>query len=297
MGTIGDLERKAGIGPSPARRTAFWQKFHHVEGQACLDAGVAELRRMIAAKEGRAEVVPSRRRGLPKRERLPPLTAELVAALQAYAVRHGRRWKSILNNVWMGGWPHDGGGLLRGLRNSHGPTWLQSYRLPKPTTPAKASRQLSARPARQVTKCSVPRSHFPFHNWDRRRAGLPSVLLRSKPAAVRFKAAIAPQCGRNSPSFTERVRALREVSLPCSHPNRLRSAWRARTLMRPSSAGSGRPHRRASRHEAGAASELERKKPWQSPLPPLVNPPASFSSARAPRSKWSDSHARIAPRR
>lgn len=52
MGTIGDLERRAGIGQSSAERTAFWQQFHHLAGQACLDAGVAELRRMIAAKEG-----------------------------------------------------------------------------------------------------------------------------------------------------------------------------------------------------------------------------------------------------
>lgn len=132
MGTIGDLERRAGIGPSPAERTAFWQQFHHFDGQACLDAGVAELRRMIAAKEGLAEVIPNRRGRVPKRERLPPLTAEQEAALQAYAVRHGRRWKSMLNHVWMGGAPYDDGGTLRGLRNTHGPSWLQSYRLPKP---------------------------------------------------------------------------------------------------------------------------------------------------------------------
>lgn len=132
MGTIGDLERKAGIGPSPEERNAFWQQFHHLDGQACLDAGVAELRRMIAAKGGLADGSPSKRRCFPKRERLPPLTAEQEAALQAYAVRHGRRWKSILNNAWMGGAPHDDGGILRGLRNTHGPTWLQSYRLAEP---------------------------------------------------------------------------------------------------------------------------------------------------------------------
>ena len=59
MGTIGDLERKAGIGPSPEERTAFWQQFHHLDGRACLDAGVAELRRMIAAKRGLADGSPS----------------------------------------------------------------------------------------------------------------------------------------------------------------------------------------------------------------------------------------------
>ncbi|AGS25188.1 hypothetical protein [Rhizobium etli] len=67
-----------------------------------------------------------------RREVMPPLTADQQAALQANAARHGRRWKSILSNAWMGGPQHDDGGLLRGLRNSHGPTWLQSYRLPKP---------------------------------------------------------------------------------------------------------------------------------------------------------------------
>ncbi|WP_088678661.1 hypothetical protein [Rhizobium sp. R339] len=132
MSTIGDLERRAGIGASPAERTAFWLQFHHLEGEACLNAGVAELRRLIALREAPADPRPKTRTVRRTRETLPPLTPEREAALQAYAARHGRRWKSILNNAWMGGPPYDDGGLLRGLRNSHGPTWLQSYRLPKP---------------------------------------------------------------------------------------------------------------------------------------------------------------------
>lgn len=36
----------------------------------------------------------------------------------------------------------------------------------------------------------------------------PSVLLRSEPAAVRFKAAVAPRGRRTSPSFTEQARVL-----------------------------------------------------------------------------------------
>ncbi|WP_088939847.1 hypothetical protein [Rhizobium sp. N122] len=132
MSTIGDLERRAGIGASPAERTAFWLQFHHLEGEACLNAGVAELRRLIALREAPRDPKPKTRAVRLAREALPPLTPEQEAALQAYAVRHGRRWKSILNNAWMGGPPYDDGGLLRGLRNSHGPTWLQSYRLPKP---------------------------------------------------------------------------------------------------------------------------------------------------------------------
>lgn len=126
MATIGDLERRAGIGFSDAERTAFWLRFHHLDGKACLDAGVAELKRMIAERDG-TELRPRESR----RQRWPTLSDDQKAALQAYADRHGRRWKSILSEVWMGGPPHDDGGILRGLRNTHGPTWLQSYRLPK----------------------------------------------------------------------------------------------------------------------------------------------------------------------
>lgn len=125
MSTIGDVERKAGIGSSDAERTAFWQQFAYLEGNACLDAGVAELKQMIAERDGAPHHVKQ------TRQRLPTLSTDQEAALLAYAARRGRRWKSILNNVWMGGAPHDDGGILRGLRNTHGPTWLQSYRLPK----------------------------------------------------------------------------------------------------------------------------------------------------------------------
>ncbi|AUX79129.1 hypothetical protein NXT3_PB00478 (plasmid) [Sinorhizobium fredii] len=41
----------------------------------------------------------------------------------------------------------------------------------------------------------------------------PSVLLRSGPAAVRFKAAVAPRCGRTPPSFSEPARVLRRGQL------------------------------------------------------------------------------------
>ena len=126
MATIGELEQQAGIGSSAAERTAFWLRFHHLEGKACLDAGVAEPKRMIAARDGTALRAVRHRR-----QRWPALNDDQEAALRAYAVRHGRRWKSILKNVWMGGPPHDDGGILRGLRNTHGPNWLQSYRSPK----------------------------------------------------------------------------------------------------------------------------------------------------------------------
>ena len=50
MGTIGELEQQAGIGPAREERAAFWMQLRHLEGRACLEAGVAELHRIIAEK-------------------------------------------------------------------------------------------------------------------------------------------------------------------------------------------------------------------------------------------------------
>jgi len=44
------LEQQAGIGPAREERAAFWMQFRHLEGRACLEAGVAELHRIIAEK-------------------------------------------------------------------------------------------------------------------------------------------------------------------------------------------------------------------------------------------------------
>jgi hypothetical protein len=55
-GTIGDLERRAGV----TDREAFWARFSHIPGAQIRDGkleslafrqGVAELRRMVAARE------------------------------------------------------------------------------------------------------------------------------------------------------------------------------------------------------------------------------------------------------
>ncbi|MGN7755556.1 hypothetical protein [Sinorhizobium sp. 22678] len=139
MSTIGELERRAGIGSSPQERTAFWIRFHHLESAECLKAGVAELNRLIAEMAATPVVANKIATTRPKRERLPPLTAEEEQALQAYAAKHGRRWKWVLNHVWMGGAPYDDGATLRRLRNSHGPSWLHTYRLPKPRPGEKAA--------------------------------------------------------------------------------------------------------------------------------------------------------------
>ena len=66
-----------------------------------------------------------------------PLTADELAALTAFAGAHGRRWKSELNNVywynarlWRGVDGRDDivGSVLHGLRNTHGPSWLDGFK-------------------------------------------------------------------------------------------------------------------------------------------------------------------------
>lgn len=51
-GTIGGLERLAGIGPDDAERYRFWKDYSHLQGGEALDAGVAELKRRIRAQAG-----------------------------------------------------------------------------------------------------------------------------------------------------------------------------------------------------------------------------------------------------
>jgi hypothetical protein len=68
------------------------------------------------------------------------LEAEELEAIRAFAAEHGRRWKSILSDVywynariWRAGPDDRYGYLLHGLRNDprFGPTWLDGFKLPK----------------------------------------------------------------------------------------------------------------------------------------------------------------------
>jgi hypothetical protein len=59
-----------------------------------------------------------------------PLTKEESKALASYAARNGRAWKSKLQAAWLSGGNEDGTqGVLRALRNSHGPSWLRGFRV------------------------------------------------------------------------------------------------------------------------------------------------------------------------
>lgn len=49
-GSIGDLERLAGIPQDQEARYQFWKAYSHLKSEECLDTGVAELKRRIRAK-------------------------------------------------------------------------------------------------------------------------------------------------------------------------------------------------------------------------------------------------------
>ena len=69
------------------------------------------------------------------------LTTEELDALTAFARAHGRKWKSrLVFDYWYNArlWEdHTGssrpGSILHGLRNRLGPSWLQTFKLPKGT--------------------------------------------------------------------------------------------------------------------------------------------------------------------
>jgi len=59
---------------------------------------------------------------------LPDLTPSQLHSLQIFAALHGRCWKQHLRAAWMNarGVTPD----LHHLRNTHGPSWLDGFRLP-----------------------------------------------------------------------------------------------------------------------------------------------------------------------
>jgi hypothetical protein len=64
------------------------------------------------------------------RDTLPALTQAQIAVLQDFARANGRNWKSALRDLWMRA---AAGPTLHDLRNTHGPSWLANFRLPKGT--------------------------------------------------------------------------------------------------------------------------------------------------------------------
>lgn len=54
-------------------------------------------------------------------------TADQLAAVAAFAARHGRTWRADLATAWGTGTDaaEPGGHLLRQVRNQHGPVWLR----------------------------------------------------------------------------------------------------------------------------------------------------------------------------
>ncbi len=68
-----------------------------------------------------------------KNQRVNP-TPEQTSALQAFANRNGRHWKSKLLTLWMDGqdWREPEAPFLRQVRNEIGPSGLHHLKLPAP---------------------------------------------------------------------------------------------------------------------------------------------------------------------
>ena len=65
-----------------------------------------------------------------------PLTAEEHAAVCQYARENGRYWKARLRDDWMRARTT---GIMQALRNSHGPSWLLTYLIPKHSKMSRAA--------------------------------------------------------------------------------------------------------------------------------------------------------------
>lgn len=60
------------------------------------------------------------------------LSPDELNQLTAFAALEGRKWKSVMMyEYWYRGLPVRDFPLLYGLRNTHGPTWLDRFKLPK----------------------------------------------------------------------------------------------------------------------------------------------------------------------
>ena len=61
----------------------------------------------------------------------PAPSPDQLAAVAAYAARHGRTWRAALATAWSTGRDaaEPGGHLLRQVRNTYGPAWLATVTL------------------------------------------------------------------------------------------------------------------------------------------------------------------------
>ena len=102
--------------------------------QLWTEAGVSEDRQNQIIAEIHAKAQPGAWVGpfrIPARlddDRPPELEPQQQAALAAFAAVHGRYWKTELRRLWERAEAEPD---LHRLRNTHGPTWLDRYRLPK----------------------------------------------------------------------------------------------------------------------------------------------------------------------
>ena len=111
--TLGELERRAGVGPSIEDRAAFWRPFHDLPATEVIDAGTTALRQATRPAE-----LPYAR----------TLTASQRIALARFAVLRGPGWKEALRADRMEARAEL---ALHRLRNTHGPEWLAGLAMPE----------------------------------------------------------------------------------------------------------------------------------------------------------------------
>lgn len=118
---INEVMRLAGV-----MATARVRRYAYATGHAA-----NETREGIEVKVGK---VGRRFAGLPgELEMSPQPTPEQIAAIEAFAARHGRFWKrELIAGWWSVNYPCGAeSALLQQVRNNFGPTWLINYRRAK----------------------------------------------------------------------------------------------------------------------------------------------------------------------
>jgi hypothetical protein len=128
----------------------------------------------------------------------PALSAEDLAALLSAFSEHGRGYKTFIRSLWEGaviplGCPNtDRDTVLYCLRNTHGPSWLSSFRM-TPKSHARNPRRRNGRNVRWAELASEPCAGVMQNGPDKRYARCSSC------AAIDYEKNEGDRCGRPRP--------------------------------------------------------------------------------------------------
>lgn len=94
---------------------------------------VARTKKYDSREKAQERGEAARERAWHRLDMAKPLPPGGLEALQAYAAKHGRTWKSKLSLAWSRA---SEPGVLQQIRNSHGPGWLANFKLPPAAPPS-----------------------------------------------------------------------------------------------------------------------------------------------------------------